>query len=145
VQGYACLNDVSARAIQFADGQRTRGKSIDTFCPIGPIMPCDQVGDPQSLRIACRVNGETVQDATTADMIFTVAELIAYVSATITLEPYVIATGTPPRRCLRVASLSSTPRLTASRASCGMNATTPSSSTWASRSTMVFPLPRAKR
>jgi 2,4-didehydro-3-deoxy-L-rhamnonate hydrolase len=97
VQGYACLNDVSARAIQFADGQWTRGKSIDTFCPIGPIVPCDQVGDPQSLRIACRVNGETVQDATTADMIFSVAELIAYVSATITLEPGdVIATGTPP-------------------------------------------------
>lgn len=97
IAGYACLNDVSARAIQFADGQWTRGKSIDTFCPIGAVVPADQVGDPQSLRIACRLNGETVQDASTADMIFTVAELVAFVTETITLEPGdVIATGTPP-------------------------------------------------
>ena len=98
VEGYTCLNDVSARAFQFGDGQWTRGKSIDTFCPIGPrVVPRDEVGDPQSLRIACRVNGETVQDGTTADMIFSVAELVAFVSATITLEPGdVLATGTPP-------------------------------------------------
>jgi 5-carboxymethyl-2-hydroxymuconate isomerase len=98
VEGYTCLNDVSARAFQFGDGQWTRGKSIDTFCPIGPrVVPRDEVGDPQSLRIACRVNGETVQDGTTADMIFPVAELVAFISATITLEPGdVIATGTPP-------------------------------------------------
>jgi 5-carboxymethyl-2-hydroxymuconate isomerase len=98
VAGYTCLNDVSAREIQFADGQWTRGKSIDTFCPMGPrVAPRDEVGDPQTLRIACRVNGETVQDATTADMIFTVAEIVAFVSSTITLEPGdVIATGTPP-------------------------------------------------
>lgn len=98
VEGYTCLNDVSARAFQFGDGQWTRGKSIDTFCPIGPrVVPRDEVGDPQSLRIACRVNGETVQDGTTADMIFSVAEIVAFVSATITLEPGdVIATGTPP-------------------------------------------------
>ena len=95
--GYACLNDVSARAIQFADGQWTRGKSLDTFCPIGPVVPRDDVGDPQSLRISCRVNGATVQEATTADMIFSVAELIAFISGTITLEPGdVVATGTPP-------------------------------------------------
>jgi 2-keto-4-pentenoate hydratase/2-oxohepta-3-ene-1,7-dioic acid hydratase in catechol pathway len=97
VAGYACLNDVSARAIQFADGQWTRGKSLDTFCPIGPVVPRDDVGDPQALRIACRLNGETVQDATTADMIFSVAQIVAFVSETITLEPGdVIATGTPP-------------------------------------------------
>ena len=98
VSGYTCLNDVSARAIQFADGQWTRGKSIDTFCPMGPrVVPRDEVGDPQTLRIACRVNGETMQDATTADMIFSVAEIVAFVSGTITLEPGdVIATGTPP-------------------------------------------------
>jgi 5-carboxymethyl-2-hydroxymuconate isomerase len=98
VEGYTCLNDVSARALQFADGQWTRGKSLDTFCPIGPgVVPREEIGDPQALRISCRVNGETVQDSTTADMIFGVAELIAYVSETITLEPGdVIATGTPP-------------------------------------------------
>jgi len=98
VEGYTCLNDVSARALQFADGQWTRAKSLDTFCPIGPrVVPRDEVGDPQALRIQCRVNGETVQDGSTADMIFGVAELIAYVSETITLEPGdVIATGTPP-------------------------------------------------
>jgi 5-carboxymethyl-2-hydroxymuconate isomerase len=97
VRGYACLNDVSARAIQLADGQWTRAKSLDTFCPIGPVVPRDEVGDPQSLRIACRVNGEPMQDSTTGDMIFGVAELIAFVTETITLEPGdVIATGTPP-------------------------------------------------
>jgi 2-keto-4-pentenoate hydratase/2-oxohepta-3-ene-1,7-dioic acid hydratase in catechol pathway len=98
VEGYTCLNDVSARVLQFADGQWTRAKSLDTFGPIGPrVVPRDEVGDPQSLRIQCRVNGETVQDGSTADMIFGVAELVAYVSETITLEPGdVIATGTPP-------------------------------------------------
>ncbi|MBV8066316.1 MAG: fumarylacetoacetate hydrolase family protein [Actinobacteria bacterium] len=97
VEGYTCLNDVSARAIQFGDGQWTRGKSIDTFCPIGPrVVPRDEIGDPQALRIRCRVNGETVQDGTTADMIFGVAQLIAFVTETITLEPGdVLATGTP--------------------------------------------------
>ena len=98
VAGYTCLNDVSARVLQFADGQWTRAKSLDTFCPIGPhVVPREEIGDPQALRIQCRVNGETVQDGSTADMIFGVAELVAYVSATITLEPGdVIATGTPP-------------------------------------------------
>jgi len=98
VAGYTCLNDVSARVLQFADGQWTRAKSLDTFCPIGPrVVPRDEVGDPQSLRIQCRVNGKTLQDGSTTDMIFGVAELIAYVSETITLEAGdVIATGTPP-------------------------------------------------
>ncbi|MDE3190422.1 MAG: fumarylacetoacetate hydrolase family protein [Acidobacteriota bacterium] len=97
VAGYACLNDVSARALQFADGQWTRGKSLDTFCPIGPVVPREEVGDPQSLRVRCRVNGETMQDGSTADMIFSVAQLVAFISEWITLEPGdVIATGTPP-------------------------------------------------
>ena len=98
VAGYACLNDVSARSIQFSDGQWTRAKSLDTFCPIGPrVVDASEVGDPQSLRIECRVNGETLQDGSTADMIFGVAELVAFISETITLEPGdVIATGTPP-------------------------------------------------
>ena len=98
VAGYTCLNDVSARSIQFSDGQWTRAKSLDTFCPIGPrVVDAAEVGDPQSLRIACRVNGETLQDGSTADMIFGVAELVAFISETITLEPGdVIATGTPP-------------------------------------------------
>lgn len=98
ISGYTCLNDVSARAIQFEDGQWTRGKSFDTFCPVGPrVVPSAELGDPQSLRISCRVNGETVQDGSTADMVFGVAELVAYISESITLEPGdLIATGTPP-------------------------------------------------
>jgi 2-keto-4-pentenoate hydratase/2-oxohepta-3-ene-1,7-dioic acid hydratase in catechol pathway len=98
VGGYTCLNDVSARDEQFADGQWTRGKSFDTFCPVGPhVVPAKELGDPNSLRIGCRVNGESVQDSTTADMIFNVAQLIAYVSRGITLEPGdIVATGTPP-------------------------------------------------
>jgi 2,4-didehydro-3-deoxy-L-rhamnonate hydrolase len=98
VAGYICLNDVSARDVQFADGQWTRGKSFDTFCPVGPaLVPASSVPDPQAVRIRCLLNGETMQDATTADMIFSVAEVIAFISASIALEPGdVIASGTPP-------------------------------------------------
>jgi 2-keto-4-pentenoate hydratase/2-oxohepta-3-ene-1,7-dioic acid hydratase in catechol pathway len=97
VRGYLCLNDVSARDLQFSDGQWTRGKSPDTFCPVGPeLVPREQVPDPQALGIRCVVNGEVMQDSTTANMIFTVAEVIAYASRTITFEPGdLIATGTP--------------------------------------------------
>ena len=97
VEGYTCLNDVSARAVQFNDGQWTRGKSFDTFCPMGPrVVPREEIGDPQSLRISCRLNGETVQAANTADMIFSVAEIVSFASRGTTLEPGdVIATGTP--------------------------------------------------
>jgi 2-keto-4-pentenoate hydratase/2-oxohepta-3-ene-1,7-dioic acid hydratase in catechol pathway len=97
VSGYVCLNDVSARDLQFADGQWTRGKSPDTFCPIGPrLVPRSEVLDPQSLRIRCFLNGEVMQDSNTANMVFTVAEIIAYASATMTLEPGdLLATGTP--------------------------------------------------
>jgi 2-keto-4-pentenoate hydratase/2-oxohepta-3-ene-1,7-dioic acid hydratase in catechol pathway len=97
VRGYIPLNDVSARDLQFADKQWTRGKSPDTFCPVGPrLVPAEEVGDPQSLAIRCVLNGETLQDSSTAQMIFSVAEIIAYVSRVITLEPGdLIATGTP--------------------------------------------------
>jgi 2-keto-4-pentenoate hydratase/2-oxohepta-3-ene-1,7-dioic acid hydratase in catechol pathway len=97
VQGYICLNDVSARDLQFADGQWTRGKSPDTFCPVGPgLVPREQIDDPQALAIRCIVNGEALQDSSTAQMIFSVAEIIAYASQVITLEPGdLIATGTP--------------------------------------------------
>src|SRR4051794_4539666 len=97
VRGYICVNDVSARDLQFADGQWSRGKSVDTFCPIGPrLVPRDEVDDPQALGIRCIVNGTTLQDSSTANMIFSVAEIIAYVSRTTTLEPGdLIATGTP--------------------------------------------------
>lgn len=97
VGGYTCLNDVSARDLQFSDRQFVRAKSLDTFCPMGPwLVTPDEVGDPQSLRIRCLVNGETMQDASTAEMIFSVARLISFCSQAFTLEPGdVIATGTP--------------------------------------------------
>ena len=97
VRGYLCLNDVSARDLQFGDKQWTRGKSPDTFCPIGPaLVPASEVPDPQALAIRAIVNGQVLQDSSTSNMIFTVAEIIAYVSQAITLEPGdLIATGTP--------------------------------------------------
>jgi 2-keto-4-pentenoate hydratase/2-oxohepta-3-ene-1,7-dioic acid hydratase in catechol pathway len=97
VAGYNCVDDVSARDLQFADGQWTRGKSPDTFCPVGPaLVSRDDIPDPQALPIRAILNGETVQESTTANMIFGVADVIAYVTRTITLEPGdLIATGTP--------------------------------------------------
>jgi 2-keto-4-pentenoate hydratase/2-oxohepta-3-ene-1,7-dioic acid hydratase in catechol pathway len=97
VLGYTCLNDVSARDIQFGDGQWVRGKSLDTFCPMGPaVVTADEIGDPQDLAIACIVGDERVQDARTSAMYFGVAEIISYCSMSFTLEPGdVIATGTP--------------------------------------------------
>jgi 2-keto-4-pentenoate hydratase/2-oxohepta-3-ene-1,7-dioic acid hydratase in catechol pathway len=97
VAGYVCVNDVSARDLQFADGQWTRGKSPDTFCPVGPaLVSRDEIPDPQALPIRAILNGATVQESTTANMIFGVADVIAYVTRTITLEPGdLIATGTP--------------------------------------------------
>lgn len=98
VLGYTCLNDVSARDLQFADGQWVRAKSLDTFCPIGPhVVPADEIPDPQALAIRCVVNGEVVQDSSTKEMVFGVAELVSFISQGITLEEGdVIATGTPP-------------------------------------------------
>jgi 2-keto-4-pentenoate hydratase/2-oxohepta-3-ene-1,7-dioic acid hydratase in catechol pathway len=97
VLGYTCLNDVSARDLQVSDGQWTRAKSLDTFCPIGPwVVTADEIPDPGALRVQCRVNGELRQDASTASLVHRVADLIAYCSRSFTLEPGdVIATGTP--------------------------------------------------
>jgi 2-keto-4-pentenoate hydratase/2-oxohepta-3-ene-1,7-dioic acid hydratase in catechol pathway len=97
VRGYVCVNEVSARDLQFADVQWTRAKSIDTFCPVGPrFVPREEISDPQALWIRCTLNGEVMQDSSTAEMIFSVAEVIAFASSTMTLEPGdLIATGTP--------------------------------------------------
>lgn len=97
VLGYTVANDVSARDVQFGDGQWTRGKSFDTFCPVGPLLVGrDELGDPQALGLRTRVNGETVQRSSTAEMVFGVAELLAYCSRSFTLEPGdLVLTGTP--------------------------------------------------
>ncbi len=98
VLGYSAFNDVSARDFQFADGQWQRGKSCDTFAPMGPtIVTTDAVPDPHKLSIRLILNGQTMQDSNTNQLIFGVPELIEFLSQTITLEPGdVIATGTPP-------------------------------------------------
>jgi len=97
VFGYTCLNDVSARDIQFGDGQWVRGKSLDTFCPMGPVLvTADEIGNPQDLAISCTVGDQRLQDARTSAMYFGIAEIISYCSRSFTLEPGdVIATGTP--------------------------------------------------
>jgi 2-keto-4-pentenoate hydratase/2-oxohepta-3-ene-1,7-dioic acid hydratase in catechol pathway len=97
VFGYTILNDVSARDLQFSDGQWVRSKSLDTFCPIGPvIVTADEIKDVQNLKLSCEVNGTILQDDTTANMIFGVADLISILSKSFTFEPGdIIATGTP--------------------------------------------------
>jgi 2-keto-4-pentenoate hydratase/2-oxohepta-3-ene-1,7-dioic acid hydratase in catechol pathway len=98
VAGYTCGNDVSARDFQFDDGQWFRGKSCDGFGPLGPwLVTKSEIPDLRALRIQCRVNGQSMQDSSTAHLIFGVSELIEYVSTFIALEPGdVISTGTPP-------------------------------------------------
>jgi acylpyruvate hydrolase len=98
VLGYTCFNDISSRDFQFADGQWQRGKSCDTFAPMGPyIATTDEIRSPHNLSIKLRLNGQIMQDSNTSQLIFGVPELIAFLSETITLEPGdVIATGTPP-------------------------------------------------
>lgn len=101
VAGYTILNDVSARRVQKDDRENKhpwlRSKNMDTFTPMGPyFVPARYVPDPQNLRIACRVNGEPRQDASTADMIHSVDKIVIEMSRWMTLEPGdVIATGTP--------------------------------------------------
>jgi 2,4-didehydro-3-deoxy-L-rhamnonate hydrolase len=110
VRGYVCANDVSARDLQFSDGQWTRGKSVDTFCPVGPLVAAEDVPDPHHLAIRTIVSGEVLQDSTTANLIFGVDEVISHAAKTTTLEPGdLILTGTPagvgvfrdPQRLLR--------------------------------------------
>jgi 2-keto-4-pentenoate hydratase/2-oxohepta-3-ene-1,7-dioic acid hydratase in catechol pathway len=99
VAGYAVIDDVSERAYQIeGTGQWLKGKSCDTFGPLGPwLVTTDEVGDPQDLRLWTKVNGESMQDGTTATMIFPVRTLVSYISRFMTLRPGdVIATGTPP-------------------------------------------------
>ena len=97
VFGYSLIHDVSARDLQFADGQWIRGKSLDTFAPLGPfITTSDEIEDVQALKIEGILNGQVMQSSNTSKMIFKVSYLIHYLSQAITLEPGdVIATGTP--------------------------------------------------
>jgi 2-keto-4-pentenoate hydratase/2-oxohepta-3-ene-1,7-dioic acid hydratase in catechol pathway len=97
VFGYTCANDVSARDLQFGDGQWVRGKSLDTFCPIGPwIVTSDEIIDPQCLKIESRLNGKVMQSSNTKNMIFPVSFLVSFMSHHFTLFPGdLILTGTP--------------------------------------------------
>ena len=95
ILGYTCLNDVTARDWQATDGQWTRGKSYDTFCPIGPVIALD-IQNPNALKIETRLNNQVKQSASTADLLFKVEELVSYISRHMTLLPGdIIATGTP--------------------------------------------------
>ena len=98
VAGYVLAHDVSDRALQLERGGTwTKGKSADTFCPVGPwLVTPDELGDPQDVRLRLAVNGDTRQDGSTGDMLFTIADLLCYVSGIMTLEPGdLIVTGTP--------------------------------------------------
>jgi 2-keto-4-pentenoate hydratase/2-oxohepta-3-ene-1,7-dioic acid hydratase in catechol pathway len=98
VRGYLCGNDVSARNLQESDGQWTRAKGFDTFCPVGPgePVPVSELGDGSGLRVVQRLNGEVLQDGNTSDLIFGVRRLVAHASGIFTLEPGdLILTGTP--------------------------------------------------
>jgi 2-keto-4-pentenoate hydratase/2-oxohepta-3-ene-1,7-dioic acid hydratase in catechol pathway len=97
VAGYTCANDVSSRSLQFRSGQWLLGKAIDTFLPLGPFMvTADEVPDPQALGIRCLVNDELLQSSDTGQMVFGVAQLVSFISRTITLEPGdLVVTGTP--------------------------------------------------
>lgn len=94
ILGYTCLNDVTARDVQKGDGQWTRGKSMDGFAPIGPVVT-DEV-DPSNLSIETRLNGEVVQQGNTSQFMTVVPQLLAFITASMTLEPGdVVTTGTP--------------------------------------------------
>lgn len=98
IAAYTVANDVSARDLQFGDKQWTRGKSLDTFCPLGPVLVTpDELADPHDLHIWTTVNDQTMQDASTADLIFDIPALLESITAGVTLEPGdVVLTGTPP-------------------------------------------------
>jgi 2-keto-4-pentenoate hydratase/2-oxohepta-3-ene-1,7-dioic acid hydratase in catechol pathway len=98
IAGYTIMNDVSARDIQLGDGQWVRGKTPDTFAPIGPVLVTkDEVEDPHQLDIKLMLNGETMQDSNTKNLIYGIPYVLSYLSQSMTFEPGdVIATGTPP-------------------------------------------------
>ena len=98
VAGYTLLNDVTARDFQFGDKQWFRGKSCDTFGPLGPwILTRDEIADPHNLKIKLTLNGQTVQDSNTSNLIFKIPYLVSYLSRSLTWEPGdLISTGTPP-------------------------------------------------
>jgi len=98
VAGYVCANDVSARDLQYGDGQWFRGKNFETFCPVGPgdPVPVSELGDGSGLRVVQRLNGEVMQDGNTRDLLFDVPYLVAFASRLFTLEPGdLLLTGTP--------------------------------------------------
>jgi 2-keto-4-pentenoate hydratase/2-oxohepta-3-ene-1,7-dioic acid hydratase in catechol pathway len=96
VAGYVVANDVSGRDLQFADGQWVRGKSLDTFLPVGDLVPKEEVPDPQVLPIRAILNGTTMQKSNTSQQIFGVREVVSFISQAITLVPGdLIITGTP--------------------------------------------------
>jgi 2-keto-4-pentenoate hydratase/2-oxohepta-3-ene-1,7-dioic acid hydratase in catechol pathway len=97
VFGYTCANDLSARDVQFADGQWVRGKSLDGFLPLGPVVvTADEFGSPDGHLIRCRRNGEVMQDSNTSQLIFSVGEVLSFLSQSFTLEPGdIVLTGTP--------------------------------------------------
>jgi 2-keto-4-pentenoate hydratase/2-oxohepta-3-ene-1,7-dioic acid hydratase in catechol pathway len=97
VFGYTIANDISARDLQFGDGQWLRGKALDTFLPLGPmVVTKEEVPNPQNLPIRTWVNGRLLQDSHTGEMIFPVSKLLAFISQAFTLEPGdLILTGTP--------------------------------------------------
>ncbi len=97
IAGYTCVNDISARDLQFSDGQWVRGKSLDTFCPMGPwIVTKDEIQDPHNLSIKCIVNDTAYQDSNTKEMIFKIPALIEFITKAFTLLPGdIISTGTP--------------------------------------------------
>ncbi len=98
VLGFTCVNDVSARDLQEQDGQWTRAKSLDSFAPMGEcIVTLDELSDASNLRIQLRLNGQTLQDSNTDQMVFQAADLVSFLSTDITLHPGdIISTGTPP-------------------------------------------------
>lgn len=97
VAGYTILHDVSARDVQFKDGQITLGKNFDTFCPLGPcLVTRDELPDPGNCSLRTYLNGRLMQDGTTSDWVFTLPRLLAFLSGVMTLEPGdVVSTGTP--------------------------------------------------
>ena len=96
IAAYTCANDVSARDVQFGDGQWFRGKGFDSFCPIGPTLVPADVLDPTDIRVSQRLNGELLQESRTSQLIFPIPMLVSYISYALTLEPGdIILTGTP--------------------------------------------------